>query len=99
MLQFDKVPVMDREYFEECLQRANRFAVWVQVNQIVQCDLPITREQAIEVAEYGFENGGCVWGMLLDGCLSVSLTSQWMSHLDEDKQRLQAIEFIDKVMK
>lgn len=81
MLRFNKVPVMDREYFDSCLRGAKRFAVWVQVCPALQRLVPITKEDALDIANDGLKFG-YIWGMLSeDGCLEISLTSQWMDTL------------------
>jgi hypothetical protein len=70
-------PRMDREVFEREFRHASRFAVWVQVNTAVQMCLEITKEQAREIANFGFENGGFVWGQYNHALLELSITSQW----------------------
>lgn len=90
MLTFDKVPVMDREAFDDALARAKSFAVWVQVNPALQRLVPISREDAIDIANDGMKIMP-IWGQLShSGCLELSITSQWLARLEELTPRQQA---------
>lgn len=82
MRNFDVVPVMDREYFEQCLKTAKRFAAWVQVCPALQRLVPISREDAIDIAEDGLKFGP-IWGMYdeYEHEIQFSITSQWMDSL------------------
>jgi hypothetical protein len=86
MKSFDKVPVLDREYFEHVLPMVKSFAVWVQVNPARQHLVPISREDALEIVNDGLKFG-YVWGQFTsdDGCLQISITSQWLSRLEDDR--------------
>ena len=94
-------PVLDKEYFEFCLKRAKSFAVWVQVNPALQRLVPISREDAIDIATDGLRIMP-IWGMLNDDCLELSLTSQWLDSIaaekeqqEAEKERLEAIRILD----
>ena len=89
MKSFDQVPVMDREYFEQCLGQATSFAIWVQVNPALQRLVPITKEDALDIANDGL-SFGYIWGQLSDGCLELSLTSQWLDRISKDEDERQA---------
>jgi hypothetical protein len=77
-----KVPMMDREAFDDSLRRARSFGVWVQISPWLQTCLPITKTQALELGNYGLQTGGAIYGQLCEGdgngCLELSLSSQWL---------------------
>lgn len=85
MIQFDTVPVMDREYFELCLRTATDFAVWVQINPALQRLVYITKEQARDIGYDGLKFG-YIWGNFEYGCLQISLNSQWLDTLAVPKE-------------
>jgi len=86
MIFFDKIPVLDREAFEDCFERASGFGVWIQINSSYQICLDITEEQAREIADRGFRGGtGPIWGKFseYDKKLELSLNSQWTDRLKD----------------
>lgn len=88
-------PVLDAQYFEECLKRATSFAVWVQVNPALQRLVPISREDAIDIARDGLRIMP-IWGMLTDaGRLELSLTSQWMDAIRDENERQEALRLLE----
>jgi hypothetical protein len=94
MVTFDKVPVLDREAFYDKLTKAESFGVWVQLNQGLQHCLPITRDQAVYLAEYTFSSSKLpIYGQLCEGMpgkgpvLELSNTSQWLSRIYEVKPK------------
>ncbi len=70
-------PTLTREQFKDCLNRARSFGVWIQISPVRQMLWPISEQTAKEIADEGFENGP-IWGQLCqNGCLELSITSQW----------------------
>lgn len=86
MLTFDKVPLMDREAADRYFSVARSFAVWVQVNPALQRLVPISKADAVDLVYDGLKFG-YVWGQVCEGCLELSLTSQWMSRIYEIKEK------------
>lgn len=84
MKSFDKVPVMDREYFEDCMKYARTFEVVIQITPYYQIFLDITKEQALKIANQGLDSGTApIWGMFSNysNKLTLSLSSQWLDTL------------------
>ncbi len=82
MIKFDKVPVMDREYFNECLERAEVFSCWVQISPAYQNKILITKDQAIQLVDKALYIMP-IWANFFepDRELSISLPSQWLDKL------------------
>lgn len=90
-------PTLDRQEFDDELRRCHSVAVWVQVNPAYQTLVPITKEAAIEMTARALQIMP-VWGrMSPEGCLELSLTSQWMDSIAEEKQRQEALSILDEL--
>jgi hypothetical protein len=73
-------PTLTREEFEEKAKYVQTFKVWIQVSPSLQHCLTITKEQAMELVEFGFSNGGLVFAISnlnYPTELELSTTSQW----------------------